>query len=175
MNNTENYLILDTETTGLGTTDEIIELGIINMNGEVIYHSMFKPNCPINPKAEEIHGISLSSLQDAPKFSDQWHTIKNILFGKKVLIYNATFDLRMLNQTARLYGFDNLLTKFDTHCIMKSYAKYNGVINPKTGNYCWVKLEQALINEGIPSKQRHRATDDCLMTLALINKVGRIW
>lgn len=172
MNNTEDYLILDTETTGLSTQDEIIELGIIDLNGQTLYHSMFNPNCLINPQAQAIHGIRLTDLQDAPNFSQEWHTIKTILRGKKILIYNAPFDLRMINQTARIHGHDTLLTNRDVNCVMRGYAQKRGIIDPKTKKPRWVKLEQALANEGIPTKQNHRATDDCLMTLALINKVG---
>ena len=175
MNELKDYLILDTETTGTGKYDEVIELGIIDMAGNTVYHSLFKPSCPIQPKAEEIHGISLNDLDDAPKFSDEWHKIKTILVGKKILIYNAAFDLRLLSQTTRKYGFSEVLEKQATTCVMLSYAKYHGQINPQTGNYRWIKLELALQNEGISVMQTHRVIGDCLMTLALIKKIGKIW
>ncbi|MCL1989380.1 MAG: 3'-5' exonuclease [Defluviitaleaceae bacterium] len=171
----ENYLILDTETTGIGNKDEVIELGIINMDGQTVYHSLFKPNCPIHEKAAAVHGITLSEVQDAPQFSEEWHNIKDVLKGKKILIYNASFDTRMLNQTARIHSCKNILTKQGTHCVMTGYAKHHGQINPKTGQFRWIKLEQALKNEGISIVQSHRAIGDCLMTLSLIKKVGPIW
>ena len=171
----ERYLILDTETTGIGANDEVIELGIIDMSGNTVYHSVFRPSCSIDPRAERVHGISLYEVADKPIFYNEFEKIKNILNGKKILIYNDDFDVRMLNQTARIHFQENLLSKSNTFCIMKSYARYNGQINPKTGRYKWIKLEQALINEGIPAFQTHRAIGDCLMTLALINKIGKIW
>jgi len=169
-----NYVLLDTETTGLGTQDEVIELGIIDTDGNTVYHSLFMPNCPIGLGATAVHGITVSDVIDAPRFADEWSKINAALTDKQVLIYNANFDIRMLNQTARIHGCNELLSYANSHCVMNGYAKYNGEINPKTGSYKWVKLEQALRNEGIPTHQNHRVIGDCLMTLALIRKVGKI-
>ena len=169
-----NYVLLDTETTGLAAHDEVIELGIIDTDGNTLYHSLFLPNCPIGAEAAAVHGITVSDVLDAPSFADEWPKINAILTDKQVLIYNASFDLRMLNQTARIHGCGELLARENSHCVMNGYAKYNGEINPKTGGYIWVKLEQALRNEGIPTHQDHRVIGDCLMTLALIRKVGKV-
>ena len=171
----ENYLILDTETTGIGKQDEVLELGIIDMDGNTIYHSLFNPSCPIGTKASEIHGISMEEVKEAPQFPKVWQQVKDILAGSKILIYNSDFDVRMLNQTARIYGLGEVLNKQSVRCVMKGYARYHGQRNPKTGDYRWIKLEQALQNEGIPTVQNHRAIGDCLMTLALIKKVGKVW
>jgi len=170
-----DYVILDTETTGLGINDEVIELGIIDMSGQVLYGGMFNPTVPISPGAQNIHGISIKDVEGAVRFRDEWFNIARILHGRKVLIYNATFDVRMLNQTARKFGFPDLIEKDNAFCVMRGYAKYHGKLNSKTGKPQWIKLENALRYEGIPTFQTHRATDDCLMTLALIKKTGRIW
>jgi len=171
-----NYVLLDTETTGLGVNDEVIELGIIDTEGNTLYHSLFMPNCPIGAGAAAVHGITVADVIDAPRFADEWSKIKAVLTAKQVLIYNANFDLRMLNQTAKIHGCDDLLARENVHCVMNGYAKYNGEINPKTGSYKWIKLEQALQKEQIPTRQDHRVIGDCLMMLALIRKVGKkIW
>ena len=170
-----NYLILDTETTGLSVRDEVIELGIIDMDGNTVYHSLFKPSCLIGAGAMAVHGITQAEVKHAPRFSEEWSKIKEILTGKTVLIYNAKFDLRMLNQTARIHGCGEMLRYRDVRCVMEGYAKHRGQMNPKTGKYRWFKLEQALRNERIPMLQTHRVIGDCLMTLALIKKVGEVW
>ena len=171
----DDYLILDTETTGLSGKDEVIELGIIDMDGNTIYHSLFNPSCPIGASAMNVHGITLEEVKDAPEFSEEWDKIKGVLEGKKVLIYNAKFDFRMLNQTARIYKCKEVLKRENVHCVMQGYAKYRGEKNPKTGGYRWFKLEQALQHEGECIVQSHRTIGDCLMTLKLVNKVGRNW
>ena len=171
----KDYLILDTETTGIGKRDEIIELGIVDMNGNTVYHSLFNPSCPIGAKAMKVHGITPSEVKGAPRFSDEWSKIKGILNGKMILIYNANFDLRMLNQTARIYRCSEVLNQKDVYCIMRGYARYHGEWNPRTGDFRWVKLEQALHNEDVSITQNHRAIGDCLMTLALVDKIGKVW
>jgi len=169
-----DYVLLDTETTGIGAHDEVIELGIIDTDGNTLYHSLFMPNCPISPSAAAVHGITVTDVIDAPTFAEEWMKIKAVLTAKQVLIYNANFDIRMLNQTARIHGCGAIIDKNSAHCVMNGYAKYNGEINSKTGSYKWIKLEQALRNEGIEAHQDHRVIGDCLMTLALIRKVGKI-
>jgi len=171
----EDLVILDTETTGIGARDEVLELGIIDMGGNTVYHSLFKPSCPIGANAAAVHGIFMSEVKDAPGFSEEWHRIKEVLKGKEVLIYNGDFDLRMLNQTARIYRLGEVLNKRVVHCVMKGYARHNGQWNSETGDYRWIKLDQALRNEGISMMQNHRAIGDCLMTLALIKKIGKVW
>ena len=164
----KNYLILDTETTGTGASDEVLELGIIDMEKRTVYHSLFKPSCSIGDGAVAVHGITMREVEDAPRFSEEWSKIKEILNGKQVLIYNGDFDLRMLNQTARIHRCGEVLNKKAVHCVMRGYARHRGYGR-------WVKLEQALRNEGISVIQSHRAIGDCLMTWALIKKVGKIW
>ncbi|MCL2560008.1 MAG: 3'-5' exonuclease [Turicibacter sp.] len=164
----DNYLILDTETTGLSARDEVIELGIVDMEGNTVYHSLFNPSCSIGASAMAIHGITQTDVKSAPRFSGEWRKINEILAGKIILIYNAKFDLRMLNQTARIYGCGELLRQEGVRCVMQGYAKYRG-------SYRAIKLEQALRQEGIPAFQTHRVIGDCLMVLELVKKVGNVW
>lgn len=170
----QSYVLLDTETTGLSGNDEVIELGIIDTDGNTLYHSLFLPNCEIGAGATAVHGITVNDVIDAPRFADEWQKIKELLDNKEILIYNAKFDIRMLNQTAQIHGKNQLINPKKAHCLMLGYAKYNGEINPKTGSYKWIKLEQALKNEGVFTQQDHRVIGDCLMTLSLIRKVGKI-
>jgi DNA polymerase III epsilon subunit-like protein len=43
----DNYVILDTETTGLDKSDQILELAIIGTSCEVLYNELLRPSCPI--------------------------------------------------------------------------------------------------------------------------------
>ena len=43
LNNKNNYVILDTETTGLGDNDVIVQLGILDLNGNVLLDTLIKP------------------------------------------------------------------------------------------------------------------------------------
>lgn len=39
-----DHVIIDTETTGLMASDEIIEITIINMRGEILLNTLVKPS-----------------------------------------------------------------------------------------------------------------------------------
>lgn len=51
-------LILDTETTGLEAHDEVIQLAIVDMRGNVVLQSLVRPTVPVGTEARAIHGIT---------------------------------------------------------------------------------------------------------------------
>jgi DNA polymerase-3 subunit epsilon len=62
----QNPVYLDTETTGLEKSDEIIEISIIDAAGQVLLNSLVRPSKPIPMNATAIHGISNDQVQKAP-------------------------------------------------------------------------------------------------------------
>ncbi len=96
-------IVLDTETTGLETSDghRIIEIGAIEIvNRQVTdryYHQYLNPERDIDAGAEEVHGISLKSLQDKPKFHDVCEEFLNFIRDGELIIHNAAFDVGFLN------------------------------------------------------------------------------
>ncbi len=90
--NRSDVLILDTETTGLGAQDEIVELAIIDTNGTVKFDNLIQPTIPIPEEASRIHGITDDILQDDNAVSwNQYHVAIVSLLTKAsfVLIYNS--------------------------------------------------------------------------------------
>lgn len=55
------YAIVDTETTGLGPDDQIVELAVAGLNGGALINRRLRPAVAINPEAALIHGISMVS------------------------------------------------------------------------------------------------------------------
>lgn len=96
-------IVLDTETTGLETSDghRIIEIGAIEIiNRQVtdrFYHQYLNPERDIDVGAEEVHGISLESLQDKPKFNDVCEEFLDFIRDGELIIHNAAFDVGFLN------------------------------------------------------------------------------
>lgn len=164
--NNDKYLILDTETTGLGWNDEIIELAILDTKGNVLYESMFNPNQSIPVEATNIHGITNEMVKDCPKISDEWEKIATIIKDKTLLIYNANFDTGMLYRTLEQHGIvleDDF--RFNSFCIMNFYQNYRQERR-------WTKLSVACWEMNIEVEQNHRATDDCKMVLELIKAIA---
>jgi DNA polymerase III subunit epsilon len=158
--------ILDTETTGLNRDDEIIELALLRGDGEVIINSLIYPsaNCYIENAATDKHGLTLPELIDG---GGGWSAIYAILLttvlDKKLVIYNAEFDLKMLRQTCIRQNVKHRY-KDTSHaeCAMLRYAAYYGQWHDYFGNYKYQKL---------PNSQ-HRALGDCRATLELIKAMA---
>lgn len=96
-------VVLDTETTGLDTSEghRIIEIGAIEIiNRQVtdrFYHQYLNPERDIDAGAEAVHGISLESLQDKPKFTEVCDEFLEFIRDAELIIHNAEFDIGFLN------------------------------------------------------------------------------
>lgn len=163
-------LILDTETTGLSTNDEVIQVGIIDLDGNVLLNTLVRPTVPIAPEARSVHGITDEILADAPDFSDLYGPIAGLLRNRYVLAYNADFDRRLLEQTCATYG----LPPFEVAewgCVIERYADFWGE-GSKAGHYKSQSLSTACDQQGISVDGHHEAVQDCQLTLELIKAMA---
>ncbi len=94
---------LDTETTGLSEQDEILEICILEADGSVRFESLVKPRGPIAAAAYGVHRITKRMVKDAPTWDHVAPQVQAALAGRRVAIYNAAFDLRLLRQSHALY------------------------------------------------------------------------
>jgi|TARA_R110002033_G_scaffold166332_2_gene204989 DNA polymerase III epsilon subunit-like protein len=174
----DDCIVFDTETTGLGETAEIVEIAMINSRGEVLLNSLVQPCKPIPAEATAIHGITNEMVADAPRFSDLLHKINAIISGKTLIAYNTDYDVRLLDQSLMMCGFgdsDIALHSVTLGCAMKIYAKWFGKVNPQKGQYQWHKLTNAagVCDATLPEGMKaHRALADCVMTLGVINYIS---
>jgi DNA polymerase-3 subunit epsilon len=162
-----NAIILDTETTGLGEKDEIIEISIIDMTGKVLLDSLVKPTLLIPPESTAIHGISNMNISRSPYITQLLPQLTKILQNNYVTIYNSEFDLRILNQSLRSHRVQPPRV-FQTriYCAMRLYSRYNGDWDEVRQCYRWKKLGEAL---GIQAPDNiHRAIIDAELTRQII-------
>ena len=165
------FYVLDTETTGLGADDEIVQIGIVDGDGVSIMNQVIKPTVPIPYGASNVHGIYDSDVAEAPSFKQVYIKLSALLAGQVVIAYNIDFDWRMLQQTAARYRLPDVrLGKRD--CAMKQYARFKGVRKSNGRAYTWHKLANAVRQEGLLVTKAHDALDDARMTLALIHKMA---
>lgn len=100
-------VVLDTETTGLDVNEghRIIEIGAVEIVNRTItdriYHQYLNPERDIDAGAQEVHGISLESLQDKPKFTDVCAEFIDFVRGSELVIHNAAFDVGFINSELR--------------------------------------------------------------------------
>lgn len=89
-------VILDTETTGLASGSYICDIAVIK-RGETLFNTLVNPGVHIPQGASEIHGIYDEDVVDAPDFEEIWHGgLSEILRTKRVVIYNASYDLGVI-------------------------------------------------------------------------------
>lgn len=151
-------IILDTETTGVGKDAQVIQISIVDMAGKTLFDSLLKPTCEIHPMATATHHLTKYHLRSSPTFSDVHEVVKSTLEGHPVIIYNKSFDLRMICQTAMAFGLDaGWVDGLDAQCAMRAYADFLGVKSAP-------KLDGG----------DHSALGDCLATLKLLRLMAGI-
>lgn len=166
-----NCVILDTETTGLDSSAEIVEISIIEESGRVLLDTLVKPIKPIPAEATAIHGITNDMVATAPSWADIHERVAEIVTSKPLVIYNADYDLRLMAQTASQYGLTPIET--EAGCAMLTYAKFYGDWNDYKGSYRWQRLTNAAAQQGVViDGQAHRALADVKMTLGVIKAMA---
>jgi DNA polymerase-3 subunit epsilon len=163
-------LILDTETTGLDANDEVIQVGIIDLDGNVLLNTLVRPTVPIASEARSVHGITDQELADAPYFSDLYDTLAGLLVNRCVLAYNADFDHRLLQQTCAKYGLPPFKVA-EWGCVMERYADFWGE-RSQAGHHKPQSLAVACDQQGINVDGHHEAVKDCQLTLELIKAMA---
>jgi DNA polymerase-3 subunit epsilon len=104
-------IVLDTETTGLETSQDhrIIEIGCVEMVNRKLtgrhYHQYINPQRKVDEGAMEVHGITDQFLEDKPLFDAIAPDFFEFVAGADLVIHNAPFDLGFINhETAKLSG-----------------------------------------------------------------------
>lgn len=96
-------IVLDTETTGLLTSDNhrIIEIGCIELINRKFtgkrYHQYINPERPMDDGAFAVHGLSDQFLADKPIFKDILPEFMDFISGAELIIHNAPFDVGFIN------------------------------------------------------------------------------
>lgn len=177
-----DYVVIDTETTGLGEDAEIIEIAIINMRGEVLLDTLVKPTKPIPPEVTEINHITNEMVANAPAWRDVFPIVLMIISGHKWLAWNSDFDARMLDQTCLCTGiyankeayYGALVTSriHTSHIDAKAvYDQWYGEFDEKRKAFKRQSLATAAARHGVSVEGAHRALADCKMVLAVLQKV----
>ena len=103
-------IVLDTETTGLEPNlgHRIIEIGCVELvnrrpTGRTFHHYL-NPDRDIDKGAQEVHGITLESLQGKPRFAELAEELMAFISGAELVIHNAAFDVAFLDSELRRHA-----------------------------------------------------------------------
>lgn len=93
-------IVFDVETTGTDRrNDQVIELGVqLGIDAAATGRTWrFRPEVPIHPGAQAVHGISLADLEGCPAFGECLEEISAVFEKAEIIIgYNIAFDIDML-------------------------------------------------------------------------------
>lgn len=96
-------IVLDTETTGFDPEqgDRIVEIGAVELWNHVAtgetYHVYINPERSMPQEAFEVHGLGDDFLRDKPKFREIGQSFLDFVKDSKLVIHNASFDMKFLN------------------------------------------------------------------------------
>lgn len=166
----DNFVIVDTETTGLERPAEICQIAVIDKNGDILLDTMIKPKLHIPEAASNIHGITDKMVEDSPIWPFVRPNFLNIIAGKDVIVYNAVYDRKLMHWTDEAWEDEHVNYKGSSswYCAMEAYAEHHGEKHPYYGSYVWQRLSVACAQMGIEALQTHSALGDCMNTLLLI-------
>ena len=167
-----HVLLLDTETTGLNDDAEVIEVALVELQGQVRLNTLVQCQGEISPQVTALHGINKEMLKDAPAFPQVWHALAHLFATHEIIIYNAEYDVRMLRQTAKRYNL--VFSEIRTHCLMRHYSAYINEPSWRYPGYRYQRLSAACDYFGIKQGGSHRALPDTLMTLEVLRKLAAL-
>ena len=172
-----NAVVLDTETTGLDSNAEILQIGIVSLEGEELFNSLVKPAKARRwDEAMRVHGIAWSDVKDSPTIGQAAEQLKQIMNGRAVAIYNAEFDTRILWQSIKADGAATpyrWMRDQDWECVMEAYAEYWGQWNSRYGSFTWQSLANACRQQGVKVVDAHDALGDAQLTASLIRRIEK--
>lgn len=150
----EPWIALDTETTGLGPYDVVIEIAMIDAQGNVLADTTIAPSRPVTAKSTRVHGMSAEELVDAPPWPTVWPDLQRHLKARPIVAWNAAFDLRLLRQTCVRHGLPLSVRRI--LCLQQAFRDRHPVTRPT--------LAAACLALGIAERPNHRARGDAEVT-----------
>ncbi|PMG28011.1 hypothetical protein BCU94_18445 [Shewanella sp. 10N.286.52.C2] len=153
----DNCFWLDTETTGLSSSDEIIELSICTHDKRVVFDSIISSRVNCSAKARAVHSITDEQIANGLSIESAKAALTELLEGKTIVSFNVDFDCQMLFQT---FGI-KVKKRF---CVMKwsqSVLDYER----------WPRLEKVCKRLNIKQPEAHRSLADTITTIDVFNKL----
>ena len=166
-------VILDTETTGLSTTQrhKIVEIGCVELDNQIptnkIFHTYINPERAVSEDAYQIHGYSDKFLSDKKTFSEISEDFLNFIKDKKIIIHNASFDLSFLNYELNLINKAPIDKKNVIDTLEIARSKYPGSQNSLDALCKRFNIDNS-------RREKHNALIDChLLKEVYINLLGQ--
>ena len=140
-----SFAVFDTETTGLSRNDVVLQfaLALFDESGKMLqsYNRLWTlpENVQISRSAYNVHKIGYRRLREdgmaaAPQLRVVQKQLARLLERKvPIVAHNASFDVRLLKQTADKHEVEWDFAIEHTFCTMKNSKPYTNIFSIKTG------------------------------------------
>ena len=174
------YIVLDTETTGLGESAQMVELGANEIiNGKITgnqFHIYIRPRIQMDKAVINIHKITNSFYDEY--FSDVYESDKQNLINfckflgnSLIFAHNAPFDMDIINNELRYWGMNEIPIK-RYRCSMRIFMDVIGKVDVKYSEK-FTSLSNCceFFNLKSPINNFHNGLFDSFMTSRMICKI----
>lgn len=164
--------LFDTETTGLGFSQGIVEIAVTSFPVRMLFEDkepqvnvfLCNPEMEIQKAAFETHGISQEDVMFEPNIGQLWEQSLKGFFQDAHFVsgFNSEkFDVPLLNANLSRYGVpDAELVNLESLDVFKIHKKLTG----RRGG----KLSELCEEYGLEHTDQHRADGDVLATIRLL-------
>lgn len=168
------YVVIDLETTGNSPKkgDKIIQFAaVVIQNGRVVeqFSSLVNPEQPIPAFIEELTGLTMEMVQDAPLFAEIAPKVVELLQDAYFVAHNVLFDLTFLQEELIMAGFDGY------HGPVLDTVEMARILLPASDSFT---LSDLAVQEGLSHDRPHQADSDAYVTgellLILFQRLNRL-
>ena len=174
-NKSGEYVVFDTETTGLNPKkDEIISIGAVKIKDNKILTSQtfeiyLKPSKEMSAKNIEVHGIRPCDLQNATDSSKGLKKFLEFIGSRELIGYYLEFDVAMINK----YIKPMLGITLPNKMIEVSEIYFEDQITLIPQGHIDLRFDTILKNYDIPNMGLHNAVNDAIMTAMIYLKLTK--
>ena len=172
-NSSDEYVVFDTETTGLNPkVDEILSIGaVIIKDNKILTSQTFevyvKNLHKISAKSIEIHGIRPCDLENALSSDEAVSQFLHFIGSRTLVGYYLEFDLAMINR----YTKPMLGITLPNKTIEVSELYYDAQIQRIPQGNIDLRFDSILKKYDIPNMGVHNAVNDAVMTAMIFLKL----
>jgi len=181
------FIFLDTETTGIGQTAEILELSMVRVRASDlpckdarVMHSLtlrFRPKGRIDPRAAEVHGITLDKVQHCATFAQCIPAISSFFSEARpatiiAVAHNTAFDRKFIAREFANAG-QRLPPWLRWSCTLRMFQalRASGAVQLEGDNKLG-SLHQKVV--GRPLEGAHGALADTVGIVDLLSHLGDV-
>lgn len=126
-------IVLDTETTGLDPAQghRIVEIGCVELVNHIptgrTWQTYLNPERDVPPEVVAVHGLSAEFLSDKPVFAQAFPEFLDFIeHDSRLVIHNASFDMKFLNAELKKVGHPGLSSKRVIDTLQIAREKFPG-------------------------------------------------